>query len=296
MNLESSISDFLNHLTAERGLSANTVSAYGRDLAQFAEYAASHRLGTEDIRESHVVGFIAELGRAGMAGSSLARKTAAIRTFAKFLTSEGAICDDFTETLESRKTDRALPQPLSIPRARALLKTAGERNPNALRDRAMFEVLYACGLRVSELCGLRVGDIELERGFLRCIGKGSKERIVPVAPSACSAVAAYLAARSRRHDRITAESPIFPGRFGRGISRQEVWRLVKRHSARAGLTQRVTPHTLRHSFATHLLGRGADLRSIQEMLGHARISTTQIYTHVDMERLKQVYRAAHPRA
>ena len=296
MNIHTSIQEFINHIVAERGLSANTVAAYGRDLAQFADYLEKRRIAVPFVREEHVIGFIASLKLAGQADTSLARKTAAIRTFARFLVSEGIIPEDFAEGLEGRRSDRKLPEPLTIPRARRLLQATEVRNRRSLRDRAMFEILYACGLRVSELTSLRAGDIDLARGFLRCVGKGSKERIVPVAPTACSAVAAYLAERARKREELTVESALFPGRFGGGISRQEVWRLAKRHAARAGITQNVTPHTLRHSFATHLLGRGADLRSIQEMLGHARISTTQIYTHVDMERLKQVYKAAHPRA
>jgi integrase/recombinase XerD len=232
----------------------------------------------------------------GLADSSVSRKTAAIRTFSKFLAGEGLIPTDFTENLESRRSERKLPQPLNIPRTRRLLRTAGPGGRQGLRDRAMFELLYASGLRVSELISLRVRDVDFERGFLRCTGKGNKERIVPVADSACASVTAYLHERLRKREEIAGETFLFPGRFAGGVSRQEVWRLVKRHAARAEITQNVTPHTLRHSFATHLLGRGADLRSIQEMLGHARISTTQIYTHVDMERLKYVYEAAHPRA
>jgi integrase/recombinase XerD len=293
---DSLIARFVDHLVAERGLSRNTVDAYRRDLCQFAEHLSGLQVAMDAVEERHVIGFTQRLKETGQSDSSIARKTAAIRTFARFLLSEGIIPEDFSESLESRRSERKLPQPLSIPRTRRLLETARAKGRHSLRDRAMFELMYACGLRVSELTSLKAGDIDLERGFLRCIGKGSKERVIPVAAATCQSVSAYLAERERHRERLTTDSALFPGRFGGGISRQRVWRLIKRHSARAGITQRVTPHTLRHSFATHLLGRGADLRSIQEMLGHARISTTQIYTHVDMERLKQVYKAAHPRA
>ena len=296
MTTQSAIPPFIDHLVAERGLSSNTASAYRTDLAQFAEYLENRKVPIGQVTEDHVLGFIANLKRVGQADSSIARKTAAIRTFTRFLVSESIIAEDFAGALETRRAERKLPLPLSIPKARGLLAASGERGRQALRDRAMFELLYACGLRVSELTALSIGDIDVERGFLRCIGKGSKERVIPVATSACSVVAAYLSERARHRERLAADSALFPGRFGGGISRQEVWRLAKRHAKRAGITQRVTPHTLRHSFATHLLGRGADLRSIQEMLGHSRISTTQIYTHVDMERLRQVYKSAHPRA
>jgi len=296
MTTESVIPQFIDHLVAERGLSANTASAYSSDLTQFAHFLDQRKLAIGQVAESDLLAFISELKRLGQLDSSIARKTAAIRTFARFMVSESIIAEDFAADLETRRSDRKLPQPLSIPKAKGLIAASGARGRQALRDRAMFEILYACGLRVSELTSLKVGDIDLDRGFLRCTGKGNKERIVPVASSACVAAAAYLNERMRHREKLTADSALFSGRFGGGISRQEVWRLAKRHALRAGITQRVTPHTLRHSFATHLLGRGADLRSIQEMLGHARISTTQIYTHVDMERLRQVYKAAHPRA
>ena len=294
--IESVIPQFIDHLVAERGLSSNTASAYTRDLTQFANYFGQRKLSVAEVSESDVLGFIAELQRVGQADASIARKMAAIRTFARFMVSESIIPEDFAEGLETRRSERKLPQPLSIPKVRRLLTATVPRGRQALRDRAMFEILYACGLRVSELTSLSIGDIDLERGFLRCTGKGNKERVVPVASSACTATAAYLSERVRHREKLNPASALFPGRFGGGISRQEVWRLAKRHAQRAGIAQRVTPHTLRHSFATHLLGRGADLRSIQEMLGHSRISTTQIYTHVDMKRLRQVYRTAHPRA
>ncbi len=290
MDLQERIDDFTNHLTAERGLSPNSVAAYRRDIHQFADFAAA--AGAWPPTGGHAVEFLQWLKAQGLSDASIARKLSALRTFARFLVSEGALVEDFTEALEPRRAERKLPEPLSVARVERLLGGTATARPMELRDRAMFELMYASGLRVSEVVNLRVMDLDLERGFLRTVGKGSKERMVPVGEVACSWVARYLRSRGA----LAADCLIFPGRGGRPLVRQEVWRLIKRHAARAGIAQRVTPHTLRHSFATHLLGRGADLRAIQEMLGHARLTTTQIYTHVDMERLKKVYRDAHPRA
>ena len=291
--MKEQISNFANHLAAERGLSDNTIAAYTRDLTDFADYLEIRHVNLGDLGSHHVVGYIGTLRHAGLAESSASRKLSAIKMFARFLLSEGILQTDFTEEIESRRAERKLPEPLTIPRVSRLLAAPNVRRPRELRDRAMFELLYSSGLRVSELVGLRVGDLDLVHGFVRCAGKGGKERMVPAGEVACAWVARHLKSMS---DRGKRSQFLFPGRTGRPLVRQEVWRLIKGHAKRAGITQRVTPHTLRHSFATHLLRRGADLRSIQEMLGHARLSTTQIYTHVDMERLRQVYNAAHPRA
>jgi integrase/recombinase XerD len=291
--MKEQIPNFTNHLAAERGLSDNTIAAYSRDLDDFNNYLSRRGVHLPELDSPHVIGFVGSLRQAGLAESSIARKLSAIKTFARFLVSEEIIRTDFTESIESRRTERKLPEPLNIPRVSRLLAAPNIRRPRELRDRAMFELLYSSGLRVSELVGLQMGDIDLVHGFVRCLGKGGKERMVPVGEVACAWVARYLKIQAARGKK---SQYVFPGRTGRPLVRQEVWRLIKGHAKRAGITQRVTPHTLRHSFATHLLRRGADLRSIQEMLGHARLSTTQIYTHVDMERLRQVYNAAHPRA
>ena len=291
MTVQDQIHNFANHLAAERGLSPNTIAAYQRDLEQLAETAGCE--GVNGLCTGHVVKYLEMLRISGQADSSIARKLSAVKMFARFLLSEGAIDEDFTEPLESRKAERKIPEPLSLPRVKRFLASPNVRHPKQLRDRVMFELLYGCGLRVSELVSLRETDIDLENGFVHCTGKGGKERVVPLGRVAAAWIARYLARQ------VSCRRPakwMFPGRHGRPLVRQEVWRLTKRYAARAGITQRVTPHTMRHSFATHLLGGGADLRAIQEMLGHARLSTTQIYTHVDMDRLKQVYRAAHPRA
>ncbi len=287
---------FVDHLTAERGLSPNTISAYRNDIGQFVERLIKDGVELDDLRERHLNGHIAWLRHHNQAESSIARKISAVKMFARFLCSEGLIQEDFTETVEPRKTSRRLPEPLTIPTVKRLLAAPGERDPCMLRDRAIFELLYGCGLRVSEVVALKLGELDFDRGFLRCTGKGSKERMVPLGNVAKTRILQYLNHRYKRRNKPMIDAFLFPGRTGAPLSRIEVWRLTRKYARRAGINQRVTPHTLRHSFATHLLGRGADLRVIQEMLGHARLTTTQIYTHVDMERLKKVYRAAHPRA
>jgi tyrosine recombinase XerD len=295
------IEDFLNHLTVERGLSSNTVSAYRNDLHLFAgalhdqwRLKLSAQPDVRKVKQGDVEAFTERLKREGQAETSIARRVSAIRMFARFLCAEGILKQDFSETVESRRMPQRLPAALSVRKVQRLLNCPQIRTSREIRNRAMLEVLYSSGLRVSELVGLRVDDFDFQRGTRRCIGKGNKERIVPVGAVACAWVTRHLSAREKPKDR-RAEAVLFAGRRG-PITRQEVWRVVKSHSKRAGITERVTPHTLRHSFATHLLGGGADLRAIQEMLGHARITTTQIYTHVDRERLRVIYRQAHPRA
>jgi integrase/recombinase XerD len=284
---------FTNHLITERGLSPNTVQAYSSDLQQFASYLQRIAVPLERVTGEIVARFIRHLKEQGLSDASVARKLSALKMYARFLCSEKVIETDFTEFLESRKTPQHLPEPLSVARVKRLFVMPG--GPSR-RDRAILGLLYACGLRVSELISLRVGDIDISQRWVRCRGKGEKERLIPLGASACVWVAAYLAERSRRGDLLDSSSPLFVGRGCRALTRQTVWRLVKSYAQCAGIAQRVTPHTLRHSFATHLLSGGADLRAIQEMLGHARLSTTQRYTHVDTSRLKKVYRAAHPRA
>jgi integrase/recombinase XerD len=299
MAMQEQIDAFIHYLIVERGLSHHTVEAYRRDLQQFAAYLLSTKceraIPVDKIQSQDVLGWMAALQKAGQAKSSVARKLSALRMFAHFLVAEGGIEANFTEGVEARPVAQRIPEPLSISKMSRFLATPDVRHPRQLRDRAMFELLYATGLRVSELVNLKLTDIDLEHGFLRCVGKGNKERVVPIGEVAAAWVWRYLPVRTKqaRH----AQSPyLFPGTQGRPLTRQQVWRLVRAYVRKAGIPQRVTPHTLRHSFATHLLGGGADLRAVQEMLGHARISTTQIYTHVDREWLKRIYKATHPRA
>lgn len=301
--MEDSLNAFVRHLTAERGLSGNTVAAYRRDVQQFGAFVQKKASLTRvaQLTERHLTDWMGSLQTLGLSDSSIARKVSAVRMFARFLCSEERLSHDFTASIETRRAARKLPQTLSAPNMRRLLTSVGaETVPCPGRDlaaRALLELLYASGLRVSEVVALRRSDLDVERGWVRCFGKGSKERMVPVGETARGWLTRYLAESLRRPTASQKRQEwLFVNPAGRPLTRQAVWRMVREQAHRAGLQQRITPHTFRHSFATHLLGGGADLRVIQEMLGHASITTTQIYTHVDRERLKQIYRAAHPRA
>jgi integrase/recombinase XerD len=280
---------FLDGLAIERGLSVNTIEAYRRDLTHHLRF-----LGGQDVEdlsgveESQLIVYLGRLRRAGAAPSTVMRKMSALRTFYRYLMREEAIASDPTSNLPSGRLLRRLPSVLSVEEVGRLLAQPDAGTRRGLRDRAMLELLYATGLRVSELVGLGRGDINLDLGVVRCIGKGSKERIVPVGRPAIEAVRAYL--DSRRD----AAPPL--GNKGQPITRVAVWRIVRRYARGAGIRAPISPHALRHSFATHMLEGGADLRSIQELLGHADIVTTQIYTHVSIDHLREVHRAYHPRA
>ncbi|MCJ7822966.1 MAG: site-specific tyrosine recombinase XerD [Armatimonadetes bacterium] len=282
---------FLDGLAIERGLSVNTIDAYRRDLTHHLRF-----LGGQDVEdlsgveESQLIVYLGRLRRAGAAPATVMRKMSALRTFYRYLMREEAIASDPTSNLPSGRLLRQLPAVLSVEEVGRLLAQPDADTRRGLRDRAMLELLYATGLRVSELVGLGRGDINLELGVVRCIGKGSKERIVPVGRPAIEAVGAYL--DSRRD----AATPLFVGNKGQPITRVAVWRIVRRYARGAGIRAPISPHALRHSFATHMLEGGADLRSIQELLGHANIVTTQIYTHVSIDHLREVHRAYHPRA
>lgn len=324
--LETHIENFLDYLIAERGLSPNTAQAYRIDLEQFTLVALQRGArNAEDLLESHALAWIAQMLEKGAAENSIARKMGALHHFAKYLVIENVRKDDFMAGIQGRKRPKSLPRTLSLAKVKQLLNQPDPSDPRSLRDKALCELLYATGLRVSELAQLTVDDLDLEGGNVRCYGKGRKERMVPVGKVACDYMALYLAqrkaiaeaapaqatgpraveTRSKRRlrgaaDTLTAEearSPfLFPNRQGGLIARQEIRRIVKTYAQKAQLEERITPHVLRHSFATHLLAHGADLRTIQELLGHAKITTTEIYTQVTNERLKDVYRKNHPRA
>ena len=282
---------FLDKLAVERGLSPNTIRAYARDLRDHLRFLHSQGIGDFDaVDESHLIVYLGRLRRASAAPATVMRKLSAIRTFYRHLAREEAIPADPTANLPSAQLRRRLPSVLSIEEVIRLLAQPDPTTPRGLRDRAMLELLYATGLRVSELVNLSRGDINLDLGLVRCLGKGSKERIVPVGRPALDAVQAYL--DSRRD----AAPVLFPGNKGRPLTRVAFWRITRRYARQAGIRAPISPHTLRHSFATHMLEGGADLRAIQELLGHANIVTTQIYTHVSTDRLREVYRAYHPRA
>jgi len=294
--MEGHVREFLNCLRIEKGLSDNTILAYRRDIEKFAAFAAERGLGTREITRSDVVDFLASLYKRRLDSRSVARHLVTIRNFFRFALLEGYIDDDPAATIESPRFRQSLPSFLSIEEVDRLLRQPDTTSIVGLRDRALIEIMYSAGLRVSELCGLRVDDLQLDPGCLRCIGKGNKERLVPVGKQALAIVRKYL--RTARPELLRGGSSpyLFLNQRGGKLDRITFWKLLGAYGRKAALRKPLTPHMLRHSFATHLLDRGADLRSVQMMLGHSDISTTQIYTHVIEERLKTVYKAHHPRA
>ena len=299
MEISAAISMFLTHVRVEKGLSPNTVSAYRRDLLKFEEFARKKKLSLEKITRDDLVDFLASLYRQKLESRTVARHQVTLRNFFRFGLVQELIATDPSLTLESPKIRRSLPGYLRLEELERLLAQPDDKTAIGLRDHAMLEVLYSTGLRVSELVHLRVMDLDRSAGCVRCIGKGDKERIVPIGKKALALVERYLKeARAKlvgKGKQISANT-LFINRRGGSLSRVGVWKILSAYGRKAGLRVALTPHMLRHSFATHLLERGADLRSVQLMLGHSDISTTQIYTHVVEERLKQVYKAHHPRA
>jgi integrase/recombinase XerD len=297
MEIAATISSFLTHVRVEKGLSSNTVSAYRRDLVKFNDFARKRKLSLEAVRRDDVVDFLAGLYRQKLESKTVARHLVSLRNFFRFAQIQGLIPEDPSVNLESPKIHRNLPGYLRLDDVERLLDQPDVKTARGLRDRAMLEVLYSTGLRVSELIGLRTSDLDAKIGCLRCIGKGDKERIVPVGKKAIVIVEKYLRdSRPKLLGKGTGNPALFVNRRGKSLSRVGVWKILAAYGRQAGMSTALTPHMLRHSFATHLLERGADLRSVQLMLGHADISTTQIYTHVVEERLKQIYKAHHPRA
>jgi len=297
MEIPATISSFLTHVRVEKGLSSNTVAAYRRDLAKFNEFAQKRKLSLEAVTRDDLVDFLAGLYRQKLESKTVARHLVTLRNFFRFAQIQELIAEDPSVNLESPKIRRSLPGYLRLEEVERLLVQPDAKTPLGLRDRAMLEVLYSAGLRVSELVGLRVTDLDTKVGCVRCIGKGDKERIVPVGKKALGMVEKYLRdARPKLLGKAAGSPTLFVNRRGGALSRVGVWKILSSYGRRAGLRVALAPHMLRHSFATHLLERGADLRSVQLMLGHADISTTQIYTHVVEERLKQIYKAHHPRA
>jgi integrase/recombinase XerD len=293
--------DFLGTLELERGLSRNTLEAYRSDLAQFGQYLG--RLGRDplEVRPPEVAGFISELadgseGKPPVASATLQRKIACLRSFYRHLRREQLIDHDPTAELRPPRSPNRLPNVLSRDEVSRLLAQPRGTSPGALRDRALLETMYACGLRATEAITLRLSELDLEAGMLRARGKGSKERLVPIGRKAVETLNAYLARGRPRLVGLADEPHVFVNLRGGGLSRQGLYKIVQGHARSAGLEHRMSPHTLRHTFATHLLAGGCDLRSLQEMLGHADIGTTQVYTHLSVDRLRDVYFDAHPRA
>ncbi|HEX5851943.1 MAG TPA: site-specific tyrosine recombinase XerD [Solirubrobacteraceae bacterium] len=297
------ILDFLAYLELERGLSRNTLAAYRCDLRQFGEFLDRQSLTVHASTHGDLAAFLSELAAGGedhppVAPSTLARKVACLRSFYRHLRLDGTIEHDPTADLHGPRKPQRLPHVLSRGDVAKLLAQPRGADPLALRDRALLETMYACGLRASEAVGLELSDVDLEEGLLCARGKGSKERLVPIGRQAVAALLAYR--RGGRPELLRemtrAQTKMFVNRRGGGLTRQGLYKIVQGHARRAGLEDRMSPHTLRHSFATHLLAGGCDLRSLQEMLGHADLATTQVYTHLSAERLKDAYFSAHPRA
>jgi integrase/recombinase XerD len=305
---EALVLDFLAYLEFERGLARNTLDAYRTDLLQFGVFLAGRGRDATAVERADVADFLADLatglaadaegngGRAPCSPATISRKTACLRSFYRHLRREELIVDDPTATLTPPAKSRKLPQVLSQAEVTKLLDSANGADPIALRDRALLEIMYGCGLRASEAIGLEIGDVDMRRGFVRPRGKGSKERIVPLGREAARAIERYL--RSGRPELIgeRVERKLFVNFRGGPLTRQGLYKIIQRHAKAVGLEGRMSPHTLRHTFATHLLSGGCDLRSVQEMLGHADVATTQLYTHLSREKIKEVYFKAHPRA
>jgi integrase/recombinase XerD len=290
--LQAEVALYLDYLTIEKGLAKNSLAAYRADLRHFGQEIT---VDLDKVERIHIVRYFQSLRNAGISARSVARALAAIRGMFRFLVAERHLKNDPTENIENPKLWTTLPKSLMASEVEALLRAPDRSTAAGLRDAAMLELLYATGLRVSELIRVRIEDLVMDAGFLRTIGKGSKERIVPFGDSARDAIVAYM--EGGRAEFVKASDPhLFLSRFGRPMTRQAFWMKIVKHARDAGITTHISPHVLRHSFATHLLEHGADLRSVQMMLGHSDISTTQIYTHVSRARLQRMYEQYHPRA
>jgi len=288
---------YLDHLRVERGLAVNTIEAYGRDIQRFLDFLARESsLPLAGVSRSTLLGFLLSLDRAHLAARSRARILSSLKGFFRFLAQEEMISENPAGDIETPKTMAALPHVLNLGEVEALLAAPNPEDIGGLRDRAMLEVMYATGLRVSELVSLETARVNLEAGYVRAVGKGNKERLVPLGEEARDWIRRYLSEGRPRLIKARTSPSLFVSRRGKKISRQYFWKRIKTYAQAAGIAKEISPHVLRHSFATHLLEHGADLRVVQMMLGHADISTTQIYTHVTRERLRRVHQDHHPRA
>ncbi|MDN5364283.1 MAG: integrase/recombinase XerD [Eubacteriales bacterium] len=295
--MEGLIDAFIHYLTVERGLAENTIISYRRDLIQFKKFLQQEKgSNIKDVGRNVILAYLLFLQKEGRAPATSSRHLAALKSFFSFLINERLIERDPTVNLESPKQEKRLPKVLTVEEVDLLLAQPQPVDPAGMRDKAMLELLYATGIRVSELISLDVEHVNLELSYIRCFGKGAKERIIPMGSVARRWVRTYLVRGRPRLLKSPGERALFLNHHGRRMTRQGFWKIIKKYAAAAGIKKDITPHTLRHSFATHLLENGADLRSVQEMLGHADITTTQIYTHLTRGRLKEVYSKTHPRA
>ena len=286
---------YLDYLTVEKGLARNSLSSYAADLTKFGRHLAEKEIATEKVDRLTIVRYFQSLRGSGISARSVARALAAIRGMYRFLVAERHLRHDPTENLENPRVWTSLPKSISPEEVESILRAPDTTTADGLRDAAMLELLYATGLRVSELIRVRVDDLVMDAGFLRTVGKGAKERIVPFGDAARDAILRYIEHGRPSHDRFS-DAHVFLSRRGRPMTRQSFWMKIVRYARDAGIRAKISPHVLRHSFATHLLENGADLRSVQMMLGHSEISTTQIYTHVSRTRLQKLYDQYHPRA
>ena len=301
--MKEDINSFLNYLAVEKGFSENTIAAYRNDLHQLADFIDEEaaRSGSfpswAGFSRQGMLSYLLNLKERGYAATTVARKVAAAKSFFSFMLAEGNMKDNPTQNVGSPKVGKSLPKPISYSQAMLLLEQPAKLStPEAKRDKAMLELLYASGMRVSELMSLNLDSVDTEGGSARCFGKGHKERVIPIAPRAASTLKEYVEEARPHLVHNDAERALFLNRRGERLTRQGFWQILKGHAKSAGLDADITPHTLRHSFATHMLSGGADLRSVQELLGHANISTTQVYTHLTTEHIRRSYEKSHPRA
>ena len=290
------VDDFLNYLLIERGLSRNTVLAYKRDLNTYVTWLTQRNINSlSRVDRPQIRAFLGYLKEKGLSAGTISRNLVAIKVFHRFLVGERRLKEDVTSVIDSPRLWKKLPEVLTLDEVERLLNGPNVRHWLGIRDKACLELVYATGMRVSEVVNLKVNDLNLEVGFTRCTGKGQKERIVPVGRFAQEALERYLKKVRPKLTKRGSDPALFLTRLGKRMSRQSFWKMLKKYARAARIDRQISPHTLRHSFATHLLERGADLRIVQELLGHADISTTQIYTHIDRARLKSIHRKYHPR-
>ena len=295
--LEQAVDDYIVFLTVEKGASQNTIGAYSNDVRKHTQYLSDEKINNWREVDSYTIrGYLAFMQAEQITNTTRARNVAALKSFFRFLYVEKYTENNLGELLDVPRKEKVLPKYLTMEEVERLLEAPNITTPNGCRDKAMLELLYASGLRVSELITLRLNDISFEMAYVRCFGKGSKERIIPLGSYALDALAHYIEVCRPKVANNWQTDTLFLNKNGKGLTRQGFWKLIKKYGREAAITADITPHVLRHSFATHLLSGGADLRAIQEMLGHADIATTQIYTHLLGEQMLDVYNAAHPRA
>lgn len=297
-SMRESVEEFIHYIAVEKGLAENTLDSYFRDLTDFCDFL-EHDLKISNISEvtrDIITRYLSIMQKDGKAPATLARHLAALKSFCHFMLKEKMLDLDPTQNIDTPKLPKKLPRVLSVSEVDRLLQQPSCSSPAGSRDKGMLELMYATGLRVSELINLKINHVNLETGYVRCFGKGSKERIVPIGNVAKKYVTSYLNTARVKLAKVPLEDSLFINQMGRPLTRQGFWKILKKYAHKAGIKKDITPHTLRHSFATHLLENGADIRVVQEMLGHADIATTQIYTHLTTHHLKEIYKKTHPRA